>query len=59
MEIRIVEEAGHTAAVTGMRFSHEVECLLKEITEAGGVDTKTTRALAKQDGGHNASQYDL
>lgn len=53
MEIRIIEEAGHLAAVTGMRFSHQTEIPLKAIEEAGAVDTKTTRALAKQDGGHN------
>ena len=53
MEIRIVEEAGHTAAVTGMKFSHQTECDLMEIEEAKYADTKTTRALAKQDSGHN------
>lgn len=53
MDIKIIEEAGHASAATGMRFNHQIECPLKEVTEAVGVDTKTTRALAKQDGGHN------
>jgi hypothetical protein len=53
MKIKIIEEAGHQAAVTGMRFSHQVECPLDDIVEAVGVDTKTVRTLAKKDGGHN------
>lgn len=53
MEIRIIEEAGHAAAVTGLRFSKQVECPLSDIIEAVGVDTISTRALAKMDGGHN------
>lgn len=53
MEIRIVEEAGHYSAVTGMRFSKQVECDLQLIEEAGAISTKTTRTLANKDGGHN------
>ena len=53
MEIRIIEEAGHTAAITGMKFSHQGEGPLDEIEEVSYIDTKSTRTLANKDGGHN------
>jgi hypothetical protein len=53
MEIRILEEAGHALAVTGMKFSHEVESPLKDIEEVTYADTKSTRTLAAKDKGHN------
>lgn len=53
MLINIVEEAGHKSAVTGMRFSHQVETKTLDFEEAAYPNTKVTRTLAMQDGGHN------
>ena len=53
MEIKIIEEAGHRAAVTGMKFSHQQECFLDDIQEVTYVDTSSTRVLSGKDKGHN------
>lgn len=53
MEIKILEEAGHKLAVTGMMFSFQEECDLKDIEEVSYVDTKRARTLSSRDGGHN------
>jgi len=53
MAIRIVEEAGHHSAVTGMRFSFQPECPLGDILSVAYVDTSSSRALASKDKGHN------
>lgn len=53
MQIRIIEEAGHTAAVTGLKFSMKPECNLGDIEEVKYASTKTSRTLASKDGGHN------
>lgn len=53
MEIKIRLEAGHCEAVTGCRFSHQVECPLDEIEEVTDPDVIFSRVLASKDGGHN------
>lgn len=53
MELRIVHEAGHVLAVTGMQMSYQPECRLKDIQEAQYVSTAKNRLRAGMDGGHN------
>lgn len=53
MELRIILEAGHTQAVTGMQMSFQTECPLREVQEAQYVSTKKTKLIAGMDGGHN------
>lgn len=53
MQIKIVKEAGHFEAITGARFSHQVECPLEYIEEASYDDLPFAIKLANKDGGHN------